>query len=72
MRKHYDFSRTRRFPHAKRRKKQVTIRLEEGNLATGKSSDRSFADLTADHCGIWHDGPQDLSTGPNHLRDYGR
>jgi predicted DNA binding CopG/RHH family protein len=33
MRKHYDFSRARRNPYAKRLKKQVTIRLEEGTLA---------------------------------------
>ena len=33
MRKHYDFSRAKRNPYAKRLKKQVTIRLEEGTLA---------------------------------------
>lgn len=33
MRKHYDFSGARRNPYAKRLKKQVTIRIEEGTLA---------------------------------------
>jgi predicted DNA binding CopG/RHH family protein len=33
MRKHYDFSKARRNPYAKRLKKQVTIRLEETTLA---------------------------------------
>lgn len=33
MRKNYDFSRSRRNPYAKRLKKQVTIRIEEGTLA---------------------------------------
>ena len=33
MRKHYDFSDARRNPYAKRLKKQVTIRIEEGTLA---------------------------------------
>jgi predicted DNA binding CopG/RHH family protein len=33
MRKHYDFSKARRNPYAKRLKKQVTIRLDEGTLA---------------------------------------
>lgn len=33
MKKHYDFSKARRNPYAKRLKKQVTIRLDEGTLA---------------------------------------
>lgn len=33
MRKNYDFSRSRRNPYARRLKKQVTIRIEEGTLA---------------------------------------
>jgi predicted DNA binding CopG/RHH family protein len=33
MRKHYDFSKARRNPYAKRLKKQVTIRLDEPTLA---------------------------------------
>lgn len=37
MRKHYDFSKARRNPYAKRLKKQVTIRLEEPTLAYFKS-----------------------------------
>jgi uncharacterized protein (DUF4415 family) len=37
MRKHYDFSKARRNPYAKRLKKQVTIRLEEATLAYFKT-----------------------------------
>jgi uncharacterized protein (DUF4415 family) len=33
MRKHYDFSKARKNPYAKRLKKQVTIRLDEQTLA---------------------------------------
>jgi uncharacterized protein (DUF4415 family) len=33
MRKHYDFSKARKNPYAKRLKKQVTIRLDERTLA---------------------------------------
>lgn len=33
MRNHYDFSGARRNPYAKRLKKQVTIRIDEGTLA---------------------------------------
>ncbi len=33
MRKHYDFSKARKNPYAKRLKKQVTIRLDEPTLA---------------------------------------
>jgi predicted DNA binding CopG/RHH family protein len=33
MRKHYDFSHAKRNPYAKRLKRQITIRLEEGTLA---------------------------------------
>ena len=33
MRKHYDFAGARRNPHAKRLKKQVTIRIEAATLA---------------------------------------
>ena len=33
MRKHYDFSKGRRNPYARRLKKQVTIRLDEQTLA---------------------------------------
>jgi uncharacterized protein (DUF4415 family) len=33
MRKHYDFSKARRNPYARRLKKQVTIRLDEETLA---------------------------------------
>ena len=32
MTKHYDFSKARRNPYAKRLKKQVTIRLDEETL----------------------------------------
>jgi predicted DNA binding CopG/RHH family protein len=32
MRKHYDFSKARRNPYARRLKKQVTIRLDEPTL----------------------------------------
>ena len=32
MRKHYDFSKARRNPYARRLKKQVTIRLDEETL----------------------------------------
>jgi uncharacterized protein (DUF4415 family) len=32
MKKHYDFSKARRNPYAKRLKKQVTIRLDESTL----------------------------------------
>jgi uncharacterized protein (DUF4415 family) len=37
MRKHYDFSKARRNPYAKRLKKQVTIRLDESTLGYFKS-----------------------------------
>jgi uncharacterized protein (DUF4415 family) len=37
MRKHYDFSKARRNPYAKRLKKQVTIRLDEPTLAYFKA-----------------------------------
>ena len=37
MRKHYDFSKARRNPYARRPKKQVTIRLDEETLAYFKS-----------------------------------
>jgi predicted DNA binding CopG/RHH family protein len=37
MRKHYDFSKARRNPYAKRLKKQVTIRLDEQTLAYFKA-----------------------------------
>ena len=33
MRKNYDFSQGKKNPYAKRLKKQVTIRLEEGTIA---------------------------------------
>ncbi len=33
MRKEYDFSKARKNPYARRLKKQVTIRLDEGTLA---------------------------------------
>ena len=33
MRKHYDFSKARKNPYAKRLKKQVTIRLDEPTLS---------------------------------------
>ncbi len=33
MRKHYDFTNGSRNPYAKRIKKQITIRIEEGTLA---------------------------------------
>jgi uncharacterized protein (DUF4415 family) len=33
MRKHYDFSEARRNPYARRLKKQVTLRIDEGTLA---------------------------------------
>jgi len=37
MRKHYDFSRAKRNPYARRLKKQVTIRLDEGTIRYFKS-----------------------------------
>jgi uncharacterized protein (DUF4415 family) len=37
MRKHYDFSKARRNPYAKRLKKQVTIRLDAPTLAYFKA-----------------------------------
>lgn len=37
MRKHYDFSKARRNPYAKRLKKQVTIRIDEGTLGYFKT-----------------------------------
>lgn len=33
MRKHYDFSKAKKNPYAKRLKKQVTIRLDEATIA---------------------------------------
>jgi uncharacterized protein (DUF4415 family) len=33
MRKHYDFTKARRNPYAKRLKKQVTLRIDEPTLA---------------------------------------
>lgn len=37
MRKHYDFSKAKKNPYAKRLKKQVTIRLDETTIAYFKS-----------------------------------
>jgi len=37
MRKHYDFSKAKRNPYAKRLKKQVTIRLDEATIAYFKA-----------------------------------
>ena len=37
MRKHYDFSKARKNPYAKRLKKQVTIRLDEATIAYFKA-----------------------------------
>ena len=37
MRKHYDFSQAKRNPYARRLKKQVTIRLDEGTIRYFKS-----------------------------------
>ena len=37
MRKHCDFSRAKRNPYARRLKKQVTIRLDEGTIRCFKS-----------------------------------
>jgi predicted DNA binding CopG/RHH family protein len=37
MRKHYDFSKARRNPYARRLKKQVTIRLDEETLSYFKT-----------------------------------
>ncbi len=37
MRKHYDFSRARRNPYAKRLKRQVTIRLDQDTIAYFKN-----------------------------------
>ena len=37
MRKHYDFSRAKKNPYARRLKKQVTIRLDEGTIRYFKS-----------------------------------
>jgi len=44
MRKHYDFSKAKKNPYAKRLKKQVTIRLDEATIAY-------FKDL-ADETGV--------------------
>ncbi len=41
MRKHYNFSQAKRNPYARRLKKQVTIRLDEGTI-------RYFKSLSAD------------------------
>jgi len=38
MRKHYDFSKARKNPYAKRLKKQVTIRLDQPTLVYFKES----------------------------------
>jgi len=43
MRKHYDFSTARRNPYAKRLKKPITIRLDEGTIGYFKQ----LADETA-------------------------
>jgi len=48
MKKHYDFSKARRNPYAKRLKKQVTLRIDEGTLAY-------FRDL-ADRVGVLDKG----------------
>jgi len=37
MRKHYNFSQAKRNPYARRLKKQVTIRLDEGTIRYFKS-----------------------------------
>ena len=37
MRKHYDFSKARRNPYAKRLKRQVTIRLDQDTIAYFKN-----------------------------------
>ena len=37
MRKHYDFSKAKKNPYAKRLKKQVTIRLDETTIAYFKA-----------------------------------
>ena len=37
MRKHYDFSKAKKNPYAKRLKKQVTIRLDEATIAYFKN-----------------------------------
>lgn len=37
MRKHYDFSKSVPNPYAKRLKKQITIRLDEGTIAYFKA-----------------------------------
>ena len=37
MRKHYDFSRAKRNPHARQLKKQVTIRLDQETIRYFKS-----------------------------------
>jgi len=37
MRKHYDFSKAKKNPYAKRLKKQVTIRLDEATIAYFKA-----------------------------------
>jgi uncharacterized protein (DUF4415 family) len=37
MRKHYDFSKAKRNPYARRLKQQVTIRLDQGTITYFKS-----------------------------------
>ena len=37
MRDHYDFSKSRKNPHARRLKKQITIRIDEDTIAYFKA-----------------------------------
>jgi predicted DNA binding CopG/RHH family protein len=41
MRKHYDFSKARRSPYAKRLKKQITIRLDQPTISYFKGISQS-------------------------------
>lgn len=43
MRKHYDFSAGRPNPHAKRLKRQITLRLDEATIAYFKSLSQETA-----------------------------
>ncbi len=57
---------------ARKRRTTRSAIVRDAIAAYGESSDLSFADLTAEYCGIWRGGPRDLSTNPKHLRGYGR
>ena len=57
---------------ARRRGTTRSAIVRDAIEAYDESSDLSFADLTAEYCGIWRGGPPDLSTNRRHMRGYGR